>query len=93
MVTWTKAFMSALKIIAYSIGFWIIGAVLIGFGAIQSSLSVYYNPRSPYTNMIIGIISIIIGALIIFLGGLASILKVMTELITEETVKELRKQP
>ena len=30
MVTWTKAFMSALKIIAYSIGFWIIGAVLIG---------------------------------------------------------------
>jgi hypothetical protein len=41
MVTWTKAFMSALKIIAYSIGFWIIGAVLIGFGAVKSNFQRY----------------------------------------------------
>jgi hypothetical protein len=52
-----------------------------------------YSSSYNYGSAIIGIIFIIVGAVIIALGALASILKVSTELVVEETIRELRRQP
>ena len=86
MLAWSKAFSSALKVIVYSFGFWILGVALIVFGFSQITPLIYSTTDRYYLNVGIGALSILCGAIIASLGGFASFLKVLTDLIVGETI-------
>jgi tetratricopeptide (TPR) repeat protein len=92
MVSWNKSMASALKVIGYSIIWGIIGIILIfiGFGMMSSQMasitgSLMTGKTPDFANILIGLIVMVIGYIIIICGFLASFMKVLTELIVEET--------
>jgi hypothetical protein len=94
MVSWGRAFKAALVLLAFTIAWGIVGAIIIGAGTFAlapSALSYewYYGvpiPTGINWGALIGIIIVwIIGGLVIYLGSYASYFKILTELIVEET--------
>ena len=85
MVSWREAFGAAIKIVVYSVIWWIIGAVLILVGMGMGLTTEYYfgdnlgeyGSRSPIMSFIV----VGIGILIILFGSAASFLKVQSDLI------------
>ena len=80
MVTWDEAFGSAIKIVAYAIGFWVLGVAAIMAGYLFFT-DKYLTPN------IVGYFFYFIGALIILLSFLATTLKASAELIAKETLR------
>jgi len=81
MISWGEAFRKAFKTVLYSIGFYILGGIIIGIGAFTGISYDYYG----YPSYNFGLVFImgLIGGLIMALGGLASIFKITSELIDE----------
>ena len=87
MISWGKAFRKAIKTFLYSIGFSILGGIIIGVGTF-TGISYDYYGYSRY-NFGLVFITLIIGSLIMALGGLASIYKITSELIDERARKDI----
>jgi hypothetical protein len=92
VVSWNKSMVSAFKVIGYSMIWWIVGIILIfiGLSMIGSQLAsitnVFMAGKVPnFANVLIGLIVMAMGYIIIISGFLASFMKVLTELIVEET--------
>jgi hypothetical protein len=85
LVTWFKAFITAFKIILFSIIFGIIGSILIISG-VMSIYILFLSTRKEITLLeyIPSIISIILGFSLSLLGFLASFLKFNAELIIND---------
>ena len=79
MPSWSSAFKAAIMTLIYSVGWIIIGGILIIFGfSLPGANYYYYGPSTG------GIIIAIIGLLIIIFGSSASFYKVFTDLIADE---------
>lgn len=96
MVSWGRAFKAALVLLAFTIVWGIIGAIIIGVGTFTLALNAityeyYYGtpvPTGINWGALGGLVIVwIIGVLIIYLGSYASYFKILTELIVEETRK------
>ncbi len=94
MVSWGRAFKAALVLLAFTIVWGIVGAIIIGAGTFALaprafSYEWYYGvpiPTGINWGVLTGIIIVwIIGGLVIYLGSYASYFKILTELIVEET--------
>jgi hypothetical protein len=81
MVSWSDAFGKAFKTVLFSLVFVILGAVIIGIGIMAGTSSGYYY--TDYNYMVI-IPTFIVGVLMIYLGGLASIFKIVGDMLEEE---------
>ena len=81
MVSWSDAFGKAFKTVLLSLGFVILGGIIIVIGLISGTSGGYY-----YTdyNYLVIIPTFIIGVLMIYLGGLASIFKIVGDMLEEE---------
>lgn len=81
MISWGGAFRKAFKTVLYSIGFYLLGGIIIGVGVFTGISYDYYG----YPRYNFGLIFILglIGSLIMALGGLASIFKISSEMIDE----------
>ena len=90
MVSWENAFKTALKIFLTSIGWYVLGVIIILAGWAGGGLTALTNPNilsDPFAIMqiLIGsVIATIIGAAIIYLGMIATSLKYSVELIASE---------
>jgi len=90
LVSWGNAFKTALKILVMSIGWYIIGVVIIIAGWAGGGLTALTNPnflRDPLAILTVlggAVIVSIIGGAIIYLGVIASALKYSVELIADE---------
>ena len=86
MTSWSSAFKAAIMTLLYSVGWIIIGGILIVFGfSFQGGDYYYYGPSMG------GIIIAIIGLLIIIFGSSASFYKVFTDLIADEIQSRQRR--
>ncbi len=88
---WGTAFKGALKIVAFTIVWAIIGGILIAAGAGMAGVGPAYMTSSQHqavgvAALIGGFILIIIGGALISLGGLASFLKVSSEIYANEVL-------
>ncbi|HUV34887.1 MAG TPA: hypothetical protein VMW22_08125 [Candidatus Desulfaltia sp.] len=81
MVSWSDAFGKAIKTVLMSLGFIILGVVIIVIGIAAGTSSGYYY--TDYNYMVI-IPTFIMGILMIYLGGLASIFKIIGDMLEEE---------
>lgn len=90
MVSWGRAFKAALVLLAFTIVWGIVGAIIIGAGTFALaprafSYEWYYGvpiPTGINWGALTGIIIVwIIGGLVIYLGSYASYFKILTELI------------
>ncbi|MCD6457446.1 MAG: hypothetical protein J7K82_01220 [Thermoproteales archaeon] len=88
MVSWGRSFLLAVKVILFSIIWYIIGGIIIGVGVLLSGASL---PRSlsdisaiNIAGSIVALIVSAIGGIIIGLGATASLIKVTID----ESVKE-----
>jgi hypothetical protein len=90
MVSWENAFKTALKIFLTSIGWYVLGVIIILVGWAGGGLTALTNPNilsDPFAIMQIltgSVIATIIGAAIIYLGMIATSLKYSVELIASE---------
>ena len=86
MTSWSSAFKAAIMTLLYSVGWIIIGGILIivGFSLPGGNYS-YYGPSTG------GIIVAIIGLFIIIFGSSASFYKVFTDLIADEIQSRQRR--
>lgn len=95
MVSWGKAFGTALNIVLMSIVWYIIGIVIIAVGGVGVFLAALSNPDfltnpSVYLrSLAVHLVAVIIGGAIIYLGGMATLLKYSAELVADE-VEEVR---
>lgn len=95
MVSWSKALNASLKIIGYSIIWWIVGGIImiIGFSMIGNQMNlpnVLMSGKAPnFASILAGIIIVAI-YIIAIIGSLAAFMKVFTELNVEEVSKHLR---
>jgi len=94
LVSWGNAFKAALRIVAMSIVWYIIGVVIIIAAWAGGGLAALTNPnvlRDPLTILTVlggAVIVSIIGGAIIYLGAIASALKYSVELIVDEVRRE-----
>jgi hypothetical protein len=90
MVSWENAFKTALKIFLTSMGWYVLGVIIILVGWAGGGLTALTNPNilsDPFAIMQIlagSVIATIIGAAIIYLGMIATSLKYSVELIVDE---------
>jgi hypothetical protein len=90
MVSWQTAFKTALKILVTSIGWYVLGVIIILAGWASGGLVALMNPNvlsDPLAAMQVlagGVIATIIGGAIIYLGMIATTLKYSVELIADE---------
>jgi len=90
MVSWENAFKTAFKIFLTSIGWYVLGVIIILVGWAGGGLTALTNPNilsDPFAIMQIltgSVIATIIGAAIIYLGMIATSLKYSVELIADE---------
>jgi hypothetical protein len=90
MVSWGRAFGTALDIVLMSIVWYIIGIVIIalgGVGVFLTALSSPYfliNPLAYLPNLAVPLIALIIGGAMIYLGQMATLLKYSAELVADE---------
>lgn len=87
MVSWSNSFIAALKVIGFSLIWWIVGGivVLISLGMISNPMMGISSGRMPDMSvMFTGFIVMTIGYIIALVGSLAAFMKVLTELIAQE---------
>ena len=86
MVSWVTAFKTALKIILMSLGWYILGIIIIIAGWAGGGLAALSNPNPSSILGGIGgaVIASIVGGAIIYLGVMATTLKYSVELIADE---------
>jgi len=82
MVNWKESFIGAGKTVLFTMGFLILGAIIIISGSIAGFT--YDYSGLPRFNWIVIIPTYIIGFALMFLGGLASTYKIFTEIIAQE---------
>ncbi|RLF06169.1 MAG: hypothetical protein DRK00_02415 [Thermoprotei archaeon] len=86
MISWSRAFLLALKVVVYSILWVIVGTALIVVGTIFAGVPLApqgiwgaYPPPITGVKALVGLVLVILGLFILAFGTLASIIKVAVD--------------
>lgn len=94
MVSWGRAFRAAGTYVVFLIVWGMIGGIFIFAGILTAGTLITYDPLTgmPRLNLAgagVGIVLFLIGYIIILLGSMATLFKILSELVAEEVQKRI----